>query len=371
MFFNFTASNFTKTLPIAAGLAILAGVAGCIVPATRPMVIDPGRLESERHHQWTIALESQLFDQMRLQRVAFPILQAAVPYSGGHVRPYLGLYYANKYSFTGDFQESAEKQFGLGEKLKVLEVVPNSPAEMARFEKGDLLLKLDGKAVPEGENAAAKLAIVLQRDLVSGEKVMVTVLRDGDPLDLPITPAAIADYTLLLSSKQSVNAKATGKKIIINRGMLRFAETDTELTYVISHEVAHNVMQHVRAVITNYTLGTLVDIAAASVGVITGNAVGAAAAYSRAPSFESEADYVGLYIMARTGLPIDDAANFWRRIAAIDPGGIQKRILATHPASPERFVALEDTINEIKLKIASGLPLDPEPRRKEKSKGDR
>ena len=350
-----------------AGIAVL-GLAGCVSTVTKPMVVDPGRLELERYHQQAIALESQLFDQMRLQRVGFPILKAAVPFVEDRKRAYLGLYYANKYSFSGDFQESAQKQFGLGEKLKVLEVIPNSPAELVRFEKGDILLKLDGKAIPAGDNAAANLADILKRDLVANRKVVITVLRDGDPLDLEITPAAIADFTLLLSSKQSVNAKATGKKIIINRGMLRFAETDTELAYVISHEMAHNVMRHVRAVVTNYILGTIIDLAAASFGVITGNAVGAAAAYSRAPSFEAEADYVGLYLMARSGLPIDDAANFWRRIAAIDPSSIKRRILATHPSSPERFVALEDTIREIKLKIAKGQPLDPEPRRKDNSK---
>lgn len=343
---------------------------GCVSPATRPMVVDQDRLEKERYHQRAIALESQLFDQMRLHRVGFPILQAAVPFTKERTRAYLGLYYANKYSFSENFRDAAEKQFGLGEKLKVLEVIPNSPADLARFEKGDLLIRLNGQPIPSGENAAVDLAHILENDLASGKKALVTVIRDDDPLDLEITPAAIADFTLLLSSKQSVNAKATGKKIILNRGMLRFAETDTELAYVLSHEVAHNVMRHVRAVVTNYTLGTIVDLAALSVGVVTGNAVGAAAAYSRAPSFESEADYVGLYIMARSGQPIDDAANFWRRIAAIDPKGIQKRLLATHPASPERFVALEDTIKEINFKKAQGLPLDPELRPKEQKKGD-
>ncbi len=338
-------------------------LAGCVAPATRPMVVDPAKLELERHHQQAIALESQLFDQMRLHRVAFPILRAAVPFIEDRTRAYLGLYYANKYSFAEDFRESAQKQFGLEERLKVLEVIPNSPAELSRVEKGDILLELNGVKVPTGENAAIRFADVLHKDLAPGKEASLTVLRDGDSLKMILTPAAIADFTLLLSSKQSVNAKATGKKIIINRGMLRFAETDTELAYVLSHEVAHNVMRHVRAVMVNYTMGTLVDIAAASVGVITGNAVGALAAYSKAPSFESEADYVGLYIMARSGQPVDGAANFWRRIAAIDPGSIRKRILATHPASPERFVALEDTIEEIQFKKAEGQPLDPELRK--------
>ncbi len=38
---------------------------------------------------------------------------------------------------------------------------------------------------------------------------------------------------------------------------------------------------------------------------------------------------------------IEEAPNFWRRMAAEHPGSIQRNHAATHPATPERFVALE------------------------------
>lgn len=142
--------------------------------------------------------------------------------------------------------------------------------------------------------------------------------------------------------------------------MLRFAETDNKLVSVISHEIAHNLMRHVCAVLTNYALGTAVDLATASIGIITANAIGAAAVYAKAPAFEAEADYVALYIMAKAGLPIDQAAQFWCRIAAIQPGSIHHRILATHPSSPKRAIARENTIEEIKQKRALGAELVPE-----------
>ena len=61
----------------------MLGLAGCVSTTTRPMVIDPARLELERYHQQAIALESQLFDQMRLQRVGFPVLNYSQPDSEG------------------------------------------------------------------------------------------------------------------------------------------------------------------------------------------------------------------------------------------------------------------------------------------------
>jgi Zn-dependent protease with chaperone function len=171
----------------------------------------------------------------------------------------------------------------------------------------------------------------LDEALVSDQSAMLTIERGGREKEIEIIPVAVVNFLVSVGARDSVNAKATGKRVVINRGMLRFAENDHELAFVISHEIAHNLMRHVRAVMANYTLGSIVDIAALSVGIITGNAVGVGAAYIHASQFEAEADYVGLYIMALANLPIDEAAHFWRRIAAVDPGSIKKKLFATPP----------------------------------------
>jgi predicted Zn-dependent protease len=80
-----------------------------------------------------------------------------------------------------------------------------------------------------------------------------------------------------------------------------------------------------------------------------------AGAYSQ--EFEAEADYVGLYVIARAGYRIDDAANFWRRMAISSPGSVT--MTGDHPATPERFVALQAAVKEIEAKTAQGQPLVP------------
>jgi len=55
----------------------------------------------------------------------------------------------------------------------------------------------------------------------------------------------------------------------------------------------------------------------------------------RAEDFEREADYVGLYIMALDGWPIDSAPDLWRRMAAQSPGSI--KFASSHPTTAERF----------------------------------
>jgi hypothetical protein len=74
--------------------------------------------------------------------------------------------------------------------------------------------------------------------------------------------------------------------------------------------------------------------------------------------FEREADYVGLYIMAWAGLPVDKASGFWRRMAVEHPTGIV--FSTTHPTTAERFVRLEQWAKEVNGKLASGEAFGPE-----------
>ncbi len=80
-------------------------------------------------------------------------------------------------------------------------------------------------------------------------------------------------------------------------------------------------------------------------------------AYSQ--EFESEADYVGIYITELAGYEIREAAYFWRKMGIKHPGSIEKNHTASHPSSPERFVSIEETIEEINQKKSIGEELMP------------
>jgi predicted Zn-dependent protease len=73
--------------------------------------------------------------------------------------------------------------------------------------------------------------------------------------------------------------------------------------------------------------------------------------------FEAEADYVGMYFMARAGYDIDGVEEFWRRMSAENPRGI--RLAYTHPNNAARFVGLAATGEEIASSQSAGLPLRP------------
>jgi beta-barrel assembly-enhancing protease len=179
---------------------------------------------------------------------------------------------------------------------------------------------------------------------------------------------AVRDCTfkiILDPSQKGLNAHADGKNIVINPAMVAFAKSDTHLAFVLAHESAHHFMRHIDAQQRNVgiglLLGTVADAAAASQGMNTSGAFGKVGAqqsvlrYSSA--FETEADYVGLYVLARAGYPIEDAPNFWRIMSQAEPNAIY--VAQTHPTNPTRSIAMEKTVAEIREKQRQHQPLVP------------
>lgn len=173
-------------------------------------------------------------------------------------------------------------------------------------------------------------------------------------------------YYFQLTPDWEINARADGKNIIVNTGMMRFVESDDELAAVMAHEFAHNLMGHMEAQKKNATfgkiLGLAVDAIADSQGLNTGGEMTKAGTeigvLTYSVDFEKEADYVGLYVLARAGYDVKSAPNLWRRMSIEDPEGIYGS--ETHPSNPERFVALQKAIHEIDYKRKHRLSLLPD-----------
>ena len=119
-------------------------------------------------------------------------------------------------------------------------------------------------------------------------------------------------------------------------------------------------MKHINKKRGNQAVGFIFDLLAAGLGFNTGGVFGDIAGQAFSQSFEAEADYIGLYFMARAGYDIVDAPNFWRRMGIAHPGSIRTNHAASHPGTPERFVALNKTVSEILDKRAAGKELLPE-----------
>ena len=342
------------------GVVLCAVLAGC-APTTQRVRVDGQATQQEARKQRQVALQAYMDDQRRLMRVSYPLLTKGSDLCGEDIRYTTGLALANNATLLGeDFKDTAQSSYQLNDEVQAIYVIPGSGADKAGIRAGDTVRYIGDWSLPTGQNAVRQSLDQLQVQTQTGKAVRVDIQRKGRGQSLLITPDRSCSYPVLLGDGDEVNAYADGQQVVIQRGMTRFATSDTELALVISHEIAHNSMSHSRSKMTNYALGTVVDLAAQILlGIPTQGLFGKLAGNAYSQDFESEADYVGLYIMAQSGGDIDNAPQFWRRMATLSPNAIKSSHLASHPATPERFVALEEAVKEIKAKKAAGKPLVP------------
>jgi hypothetical protein len=322
--------------------------------------------KEEAHKQRIIALKTIMENKVRLFDLSRTILKGSISLCD-EKRPDAGWILYNRFMFPDDFQDALKESLGVDDSLTIVHMSVGSPALNAGLKSGDKIARINDIEIPKTKEAATAYQ-KLWSGLDPSSLVKLTINRNRAEIKMDINPEPVCNCNVVLFMNDDINAFADGKNVAVMQGMMRFAEKDRELALVITHELAHNIMKHVAAqkknVMTGGFLGLIVDIAAAAAGVNTqgtfsdmGSRAGAMR-YSQ--EFEYEADYVGLYIMALSGFDIENAADFWRKMAAANPGSIKTSHSSSHPATAQRFVALDNTVKEIKDKQAKGLPLKPE-----------
>jgi len=356
--------------------AIILFMAGCVAPTTKQQNVDPELAAREAEKQRELVVVGYQNDLARIHNAAFVMLHAGVDLCGERIRPTFGFSMLSAEDFGGDYYETYRRLNQYSNQAHVVGIADGSPAATSDLKLGDAVLAVDVVPIPAEPGALADVFAAL-REFDVGQATTLTVRTYGESeRDVTITSVATCDYDLQLEMGDLVNAYADGDNVVLYSGMMRFAASDTELAAVIGHEIAHNAMGHIAAKSANAVagagVGLIFDVLAAVAGVNTGGdfmragATIGAGAYSI--DFEAEADYVGLYLMARAGIPIDEVPNFWRRMAMVNPGSIESNHGASHPSTPERFLALENAVEEIAGKIAAGenlmpdLAIEPSPR---------
>jgi len=151
-----------------------------------------------------------------------------------------------------------------------------------------------------------------------------------------------------------------GGKIAVYTGILAITKDDAGLATVIGHEVSHALANHGAQ---RMSATQLQQLGAVGVAVATGSKsaeqqqmwqqyygigseVGVMLPFSR--SHESEADKIGLTLMAIAGYDPELAVAFWERMAASSNGNKPPEFLSTHPADATRIANLRKLIPEAK-----------------------
>ncbi len=159
------------------------------------------------------------------------------------------------------------------------------------------------------------------------------------------------DWEVQVFKDDSANAFALpGGKIGVHTGLLDVAKNQDQLATVIGHEVAHVLASHANErVSTSYIASTGLQLAQVAAGEPTaakqqlfgllglGAQVGVLLPFSRTQ--ESEADLLGLDLMAKAGFDPRASIPLWQNMSAAGGGG-QPEFLSTHPSHQTRIADL-------------------------------
>lgn len=337
---------------------LLPILSACLGPKTKTVKIDQENLQREIRQQQELALQNLDKLNLRLQTVAYPLKKSANQLCPEDQGILLGALLSTQYDYNEKFRITAREIFRIDQHLRIRHVLKNSPAELAGLQTGDRISAVNLQQLPESETIKSDFYKLLHDS--DADQLKLQILRGEQTINLSIQAEKGCQYPVKLSESDAVNAFADGSNVIITKGMMRFAETDQELALVVSHELAHNLMEHIEAKTLNSLGGTLLDIAASVAGVNTQGLFGRLGAQVYSQAFENEADYVGLYIMSRAGLNTENAAQFWRRMAVEHPASINTNHASTHPTTAERFLAIENTLEQIEQKKLNNQPLLPD-----------
>ena len=78
-----------------------------------------------------------------------------------------------------------------------------------------------------------------------------------------------------------------------------------------------------------------------------GSQVGVMLPFSR--NHETEADKIGLTLMAIAGYNPQEAISFWKRMAAQSGGKTQPEFMSTHPSDATRVANLQNLVPQAKV----------------------
>ena len=311
--------------------------------------------EKERAIMQGIALETYYNRVEKLNNIAWPILSSSLDFCKDDITNSIGIEVISLNEIDKSYKNAASKKIGLTDEPQILYIIKSSPAELAGLNKKDKIIEISSSEYTwKGDDIVQNT----RKRIFGKDKIKITIERNNEIQIFEVEPVKICNHRIILRQDNSLNAFADGKNIYITQGMLRFIDEDKELQMVIAHELAHNIEGHIEKKTNNYLLGTIVDLAAAGAGVNTRGTFGSLGAQMYSQDFEREADYVGMYILANSGIEREGVANFWRRMSVENPRSIS--YASTHPSSSERWVNIEAVNKEIDKKILESKPLLPE-----------
>ena len=242
--------------------------------------------------------------------------------------------------------------------------------------------------IPESQLVSMGLTsyqqILSNEQLSSNQRYIEMINRVGqriaDVVSQEYPSAADYKWEFNVIKSDQMNAFALpGGKVAFYEGIIPVCQSEAGIAVVMSHEIAHALLNHggerMSQELVAQGVGKLVqfgarnqtaerqDMIMKAYGV--GSKYGVLLPYSRKQ--ESEADLVGLKLMAKAGYDPSEAPQFWERFGQIKGSGGPSEFLSTHPSDQRRATALREQLPdalqiyrlEARVRYGIGDPVTP------------
>ena len=204
-----------------------------------------------------------------------------------------------------------------------------------------------------------KTKVVARGDIVKAVKEvtdrLVDATKNPDFLRVVKLPERKYEWEVQVLDSREVNAFCLpGGKMVVYTGILPVCKTDAGLATVMGHELSHALGQHGAERMAQAQLAQIGVTAAGSgisgspeerarvMSVLNAGAKFGIMSYGR--KHESEADHLGLLLMATAGYDPNESVKFWERMKTVAGGGRQPEFLSTHPSHETRIRDLTNWI---------------------------
>jgi predicted Zn-dependent protease len=167
--------------------------------------------------------------------------------------------------------------------------------------------------------------------------------------------AAAWNWQFNVQKTKELNAYCMpGGRIMVYSGLIEQLDlSDAEIATVLGHEIAHALREHTRERVSRaYAQQLVLSGAAAVAGVsdATANMANMVAEVTFQLPFsreqESEADEIGLELMARAGYDPHAALALWNKMTKAEASGTPQ-FLSTHPAPKDRIKDIEKNLPRV------------------------
>lgn len=391
--FGLKSGRFTNRF---AGAFALLGMVACATPSTSYPVIPLAEVQAATLIDQRASVDARLDRQARVNAIAWPLLVANADLCHERRADRFGISLGNDRTvrtLADGFTLKQVNAIGYDSSPVVLNVFAGSPAAKAGIVRGAVPVRVgetdienDMEALNDALSDYAKARDEAKDALKSGEREeplsalpVVFKLPDGRELKADLEPQTICSIAVNVSETDAINANTGGKSVNMFRGLLTYMEDDDDVAIVVAHEIGHVIGRHVpkqrrNSLVSGFPLWSIpVGLTAGLFDGFFGGALERWGGIETPPgqagmtrivngvlgtrSFEREADYLGMYIAARGGVDISNAENVFAAFAKLSPASTYG--VRTHPATPDRQLALKAAREEIEAKQAAGELLIP------------